>query len=659
MASTVEFAIRGVGRGLAILGVVWGLSGTATAQQLPASEPFLITQSGWASLGAQRYDAALSHFENALSQNPSNLSARAGRARALAGLGQVSEALAITSRLSTIAPQYKLEDAAILLIADQPERALQQIDSATAEILRTGDRATVQSENQVFFGRAYYLRAEAMYMMKGFERAGADFALSLKFDPGSPALRGVGDTYFALQDLPAAENAYSQAIRERKHDGTAYHRRARVRYLQGDLEGSLADFKEAEVYLEGGREFLSQYAEALIEAKNHSEAVPILTRLMRASEGDADYQRIVRYNLASALIDAGRPRDAQAELAALEGWNEIADERQFQLGRARFAASDFAGAIRYFDSALALRPGDPDILYNRGIAWLRLSEVEKALNDLSEAAVRAPGNARIRDAIGRIRLSRGEYDEALAFYDAAVKAHPEQADPLIQRAHAYLSTGNTTGALEDAEAALKLKPNNLEASAAAARALLAKDRPGDSLAYAQRLVDSESMKKEGYLLSARAAIAQGQPEQALSLIEQARNHGADPARLALLTGDAYALADRYNEALRYYEQAVAATGASPYAMIKRADANLELGNNEEAAQGYSAALAAYPNAYSLYLKRGQTYKRMGQCEKATADFDFALRLVPGDNTAIRERGKCRISSGKLIGGFRDLLSSLI
>ncbi len=641
------------------LAVASALLDTADAQQLDKTEPYLIMQSGWASLGAQRYDAALSHFDNALSQNPSNQAARAGRARALAGLGKLNEALTITSQLSAVDYKYKLEDAAILLIAEQPERALQQIDSATKALLRTGDPATVRAENREFFGRAHRLRGETMYMMKGFERAGADFALSRKYADSSPALRGVGDSYFALQNLVEAEKAYTKAIKARKHDGTAFHRRARIRFLRDDLENSIADFREAEVYLEGGREFLAQYAEALIKAQNHSEAVPILVRLMKASKDDPEYQRIVRYHLASALIDAGRPRDAEVELAALENWNEIADERQFQRGRARYAASDFAGAIRYFDSSLALRPGDSNILYNRGIAWLRLNEVEKALNDLSEAAVRAPGDSRIRDAIGRIRLSRGEYDEALAFYDAAVKAHPDEADPLIQRANAYLSTSNAAGALEDAEKALKLKPNNLEAAAAAARALLAQDRPDESLAYAQRLVASESMKKEGFMLSARAAIAQGQPTEALSQIEQARNHGADQSRLALLTGDSYALADRYDIALGHYEQAAALTGNSPYTTIKRADANFELGRNVEAMRGYTVAINSYPNAYSLYLKRGQTHKRMGECEKATGDFDRALELIPGDNTAIRERGKCRISSGRLIGGFRDLLSSLI
>ena len=642
-----------------VVTAAWIMATPLAAQQGLSDDPYLLTQSGIASLGAQRYEAALDYFDEALLRNPGYLEASAGRARALAGLGKFTEALAITSRLSKIEPKYKLDDATILMLVKKPERALQQIDSAAQQILGDNELSVAMSQNREFYRRALYLRGEAYYMMQGYERAGADFELARTLGAGSPAMRGIGDTYVALEDLPAAEAAYTKALKHRKHDGLAYHRRARVRHLRGNLEGALSDFKEAEVYLGSSREFLSQYSEALIAADNHSEAANILNRLLRVARDDPEYQRVVRYHLAAALIDAGRPRDAEAELSLIEGWSEIAVERHFQRGRARFAMRDYPAAIRYFDDALDLRRGDPEVLYNRGIAWLSLNEIEKALNDLSEAAVRDPGNAKIRDAIGRIRLSRGEYAEALAFYDAAVKAHPSEIQPLIQRANAFLSTGNAEGALEDAEKALKIDRNSMGAAAAASKALLALDRPDEGLEYADRLVRSVSKKKEGYLLSARASIAQGRPEQALANIEQARNHGGDPSQLALLTGDSYALADRYNEALEFYEKGVRLTGGAPGAVIKRGDANMALGNNLQAARDYTAALESYPASYGLFLKRGQTFKRLGECANATADFNRALELVPGDNTATRERGKCNISSGKLVSGFRDLFRSLI
>lgn len=647
-------------RALGMIAIIAGLAGSpVAAQQGQSSDPYILTQSGIASLGAQRYDAALGYFDEALRQDPGYLEASAGRARALAGTGKFNEALAITSRLSKVEPKYKLDHATILLLVKQPERALQQIESAAQQIAGDDEPSVAMTKNRDFYRRALYLRGESYYMLQGYKSAGADFELSRSLGAGSPSMRGIGDTYYAMKDLPAAETSYTKALNHRKHDGIAYHRRARVRYLRGNLEGALADFGEAEVYLDNSRDFLAQYAEALIAAGNYSDAANILNRLLRVTRDDPAYQRIVRYHLASTLIDAGRPRDAEVELSTIEDWSEIAVERQFQRGRARFNTRDYPGAIRHFDNALSLRRGDPEILYNRGITWLRMNEIEKALNDLSEAAVRDPGDARIRDAIGRIRLSRGEHDAALAFYDAAVKAHPSEVQPLIQRANAYLSTGNSDGALKDAEKALRIDPGNMDATAAASRALLALNRPDEAMDHAQLLVNSVSKKKEGYLLSASASIAQGHPEQTLANIEQARNHGADPSRLAILTGDAYALSNRYSEALQHYQKGVLLTGGAPYAVIKRADANMELGNNLDAARDYTAALETFPSSYALYLKRGQSFKRLGECDSATADFDRALKLVPGDNTAIRERGKCRISSGRLVGGFRDLFRSLI
>lgn len=647
---------------MALAVAAWITASPLAAQQGGSDDPYLLTQSGIASLGAQRYDAALSYFDEALLLNPGYLDAEAGKARALAGLGQFTDAMAITSRLSKLDPKYKLDDATILLLVKKPERALQQVDSAAKVIQGDQELSLAMSQNQEFYRRAHYLRAEAYYMMRGYDRAGGDFQIARKLGAGSPALRGIGDTYVALDDLSSAEAAYTKALQHRRHDGLAYHRRARVRYLRGNLEGALADFKEAEVYVGNGQEFLSQYAEALSAAGNHAAAVTVLNRLLRVAREDRqnpDYQRVVRYHLAVELIDAGRPRDAEIELSALDGWSEIAVERAFQRGRARFALRDFPGSIRFFNDALALRRGDSDILYNRGIAWLRMDEVEKALNDLSEAAVRDGGNARIRDAIGRIRLSRGEYKEALAFYDAAVKAHPSEILPLIQRANAYLATGNAEGALEDAEKALRIDRQNMEATTAAANALLALDRPDEAQDYADQLVRSVSRKKSGYLLSARADLAQENPSDALANIEQARNHGADPARLAILAGDAHYLAQDYTKALAEYQRGVRLTGNATYAVVRRGDAHMELGQHDAATRDYSAILQNYPEDYDLLIKRGKALKRAGNCIDATKDFNRALVIIPDDNTAIGERARCNISSGRLFSGFSDFFRSLI
>jgi len=208
----------------------------AAQQQGLSDDPYLLTQSGIASLGAQRYEAALSYFDEALLRNPGYLEASAGKARALAGLGRFTEALALTSRLSKLEPKYKLDDATILMLVKQPERALQQIDTAAQAIVGDGELSVAMSQNREFFRRAYYLRGEAYYLLQGYERAGADFELARTLGAGSPAMRGIGDTYVAMQDLPAAEEAYTKALRHRRHDGLAYQRRARVRHLQGIAE---------------------------------------------------------------------------------------------------------------------------------------------------------------------------------------------------------------------------------------------------------------------------------------------------------------------------------------------------------------------------------------------------------------------------------------
>lgn len=634
-------------------------SGPAGSQQAEDPQTFLLIQAGWSSLGAQRYDAALSNFDRVLTVDPSSLSAKTGRARALAGLGQIDEALAITAQLRSIDPKFQLEDAAILLIDKQPQKALAQIDAAAAAFRKTVNAETNRREHNNFFRRAFFLRGDALYLLGGYERAGSDFKRAKDFGGGAAADRGIGDAYFALRNYSEAEKSYTTALQSRRYDGGAYRRRGRVRYLQGKIEPALTDFKEARVYLDDSVGLLSEYSEALIVAGNHADAVTMLTRLLKASEGNAEYQRKVRYHLAAALITANRPVEAEGQLAALESWRDMDVPRQFQRGRARYMQRDFVGAIRHFDAALSARKGDPQILYNRGISWLRLGEVEAALNDLSEAAVRAPGDPDIRDAIGRIRLSRGENDEALAFYNAAVKAQPNDHIPLIQRANARLATGNAELALNDANRALRMRPDNLEATEIAARALLVQGRTSESLELSKKLSATNSKKKEGFLLQAQAQIRNGNPDQAISLIDQANNFNADPTKMTILKGDAYASAEDFESAFQFYDEAARMSGNDPFILVKRGDVQTELGRHEGAANDYTLALERYRLSPSLIQKRGNSLYRLGLCAQAMADFDRVLAISPNDNAAMRARGNCRVKSGKLISGFSDIFRSLI
>ena len=629
-------------------------AGAAFATQ---RDPVLLNEAGWAAIRTRNYEKAKSDFDAALAAEPNMLEARRGMARAFAGLGSLDEAFRIIEPLREVSPVFMLENASLLLVAERPERALAEIDRAMRWAGERAQRIEGGRIGRRFEKRAAMLRGDALYMLGGYDAALEQFELAHRIVPGAASWRAIGDSFMAMNRLPEAHDAYSEALKLRPSDGLAFQRRARVRAIEGDTEGAIADYAGAELSLADNRSFLAEYSETLLEAQAYGDGVAALNRLLPLTKNDPNAGRAVRYHLASALIEAGRLREAEDQIALIDGWKGMEVPILFQRGRAKFGLGDFQQSYNIFSAALEIRRGDPTLLYGRGLASLRMGNIERALDDLAEASVRAPQDSRIRDAIGQIKLYQGRTDEGIAFYNAGVAAHRDDPAPLIQRARAYLSIGKAEAALADADSALALDPDAPDAAVVAATAYLQLGDPAESLRYSDRLIASRTRKREGYLLRARAAIASGSPNEGLSAIEQARNFGAPETKLAMLEGDAHIANDAYEEALVSYDRAIILNPNLAQSRIKRGDALVELNRLEAAEADYAVALSLIPGSTDLRMKQAEVLRQNGNCTSAITAYDIVLETDPEHAQALRGRGKCKMSDGPFLGGLSDMISS--
>ena len=78
---------------------------------------------------------------------------------------------------------------------------------------------------------------------------------------------------------------------------------------------------------------------------------------------------------------------------------------------------------------------------------------------MNEALRLRPNYADALDSRGLINLKLGQYDRALADYDAALRAKPKLASALYGRGKAKLMKGNFKGGTADIQAAIIINPN--------------------------------------------------------------------------------------------------------------------------------------------------------------------------------------------------------
>ena len=136
--------------------------------------------------------------------------------------------------------------------------------------------------------------------------------------------------------------------------------------------------------------------------------------------------------------------------------------KQFNSGLTSQDKADYEEAIKHYTNALeqGLRP--PEVYNNRGNVYLRISKVDKAINDFSEAIAVKPDFAEAYVNRGNAYCEQREFDLAIKDLNEAIRLNPDFAEAYKNRGTAYLNKGNFDLALKDFDKAVQLVPDEAD-----------------------------------------------------------------------------------------------------------------------------------------------------------------------------------------------------
>lgn len=148
-------------------------------------------------------------------------------------------------------------------------------------------------------------------------------------------------------------------------------------------------------------------------------------------------------------------------------------------GLARMERGDYAGAVEYFERALAYTPDYPLLYVNLGIGYGGLGRRAEAERAFAHAITLAPSDWRTHSYYGRWLLSTGRTGDAISQLSLATSENPldPMSAPLLAKATATLSppdallarsladyqAGRYRDCIEHAQRALALRPGYAEA----------------------------------------------------------------------------------------------------------------------------------------------------------------------------------------------------
>lgn len=143
-------------------------------------------------------------------------------------------------------------------------------------------------------------------------------------------------------------------------------------------------------------------------------------------------------NAGRALMDVGRLDEARYFLEKAFALKSNVYLVASNLGVLYFNLQDYQRSAQLFSYALTLKPNHPLLLYYLGAATIRCGDFHTGTNLLHRAALPAAWNA-----LGDLYYERGDYTNALSFYQRTLDRRPNDLDAVAGKLRVLLAIGTT------------------------------------------------------------------------------------------------------------------------------------------------------------------------------------------------------------------------
>jgi len=181
-------------------------------------------------------------------------------------------------------------------------------------------------------------------------------------------------------------------------------------------------------------------------------------RLRRVAEADPRWEN--RYNLADALLEAGKGREAVALLAPL------ATERPHDavvlslLGMAHESAGHSEQALDFYRQAVAADPANHDYYLDYARMLADLNRYDESEQFVAQSLRQFSGDYALTIRLGALEMMQGKIDEARQTFQKAIREHPEIALGHVALVQTYLREHRDEDAVRElADTRAKLAPD--------------------------------------------------------------------------------------------------------------------------------------------------------------------------------------------------------
>jgi len=301
-------------------------------------------------------------------------------------------------------------------------------------------------------------------------------------------------------------------------------------------------------------------------------------------------------------------------------------------GSTCFSKGDFEGALKNFDSALALEPANITAMLAKGSALLKLAREKEALDAFNKVLAVESHNEKALHGKSRLLVYLQQWGDAARTLDAYLQLKPADIEALGWKGDVLMALGKRGDAGLAYETALNLQPDNADLKTKLERARL----------------DIASI-----LSRAMVSTASGNYDDALAYYEEILKY--EPSNTRALAGKAGVCRrlGRKEEAINSLDAVLSLEPDNPSALLERAKLHLEEGHLTEALDSAEKFIKVNPVDVRGMILKGDALEGMDRFDEAREAYKQALAIEIDNPEA---KGRLDRLDARIAGNAQGLLS---
>jgi tetratricopeptide (TPR) repeat protein len=368
----------------------------------------------------------------------------------------------------------------------------------------------------------------------------------------------------------------------------------------------------------------------------------------------------------SQLPEAGeRVRRIEQELHALTIAEHSAaleiDPQQVAVlinrGNAYARQGEFDKAVADYTKALSLSPSDAALYRRRALVHSRNRALDAALADYTEALRLEPRNIEAHANRGLVYAQKNDYEHALADYNEALRQNPRDPVLLFNRGNTHYAKGDHNLALADYTEVIRLDPRNLWAHSNRGKLHILRGDYARAVADFTRVLQLDATNVHALCDRAAAYSAMDQHEHAVA------DYSAALALQPSITlyndrGLEHVALDNLDAAVADFTEAIALGPNFPGPYLLRGNALADKGEFDKALADFAEAIRLDPEYSGGWFDRGNLHLRRGELDEALADYNRVLELENDHAAAYFQRGNVHVQRGQWRAAVADYGAAL-